>query len=528
MTRLPNLPVGDSSFESIRENNQLYVDKTSHLYRMVDQGKYYFLSRPRRFGKSLTVSTLRCLFEGRRELFEGLWIAEHAEWEWRKHPVILLDFNGISHETPERLTASLSRNLEMQARRYDLASETSFLKDRFMELILALHQKTGQKVVILVDEYDKPLIDHLGRGEAELDIAKGNRDKLKQFFGVIKENNVADVLRFVFITGVSKFSRVSIFSELNNLTDLTMSRHYAEMLGYTQEELETRFGEYVANFALETGQTAQEVVDKLRLMYNGYRFSEKDVRVYNPFSVLSAFQEQSFRNYWFETGTPTFLINLLREKNWYLPEIENMQATVSMFSTYELENLQPEALLFQTGYVTIKDIDYGLYYFDYPNQEVKTAFLEMLLHSLTQGLPQASRFRLLAKYLHQEDLSAFMDTVAALFKDLAYTLETKRDEAYFHTVFYLMVSASGVDARSEVLTCDGRIDLVLHVGERIYIIEFKCNQSADAALAQIKGKGYAQAYRGLGKQIILLGINFDTQKRNVSEWKVEAPVRRDP
>jgi len=419
------------------------------------------------------------------------------------------------------LKAGLSRNLELHARRYDLPSDAPLLKDMFKELIIELHEKTGQKVVILVDEYDKPLIDHLGRGEEELGIAKKNRDTLKQFFGVIKDGDVTRALRFVFITGVSKFSRVSIFSELNNLTDLTMSRHYAEMLGYTQDEMETVFAEYVAGFARETGQTAQEIWDMLRLMYNGYRFSERDVRVYNPFSVLGALQEQAFRNYWFETGTPTFLINLLRERNWYLPEIENMQATVSMFSTYELENLQPEALLFQTGYVTIKDIDYGLYFFDYPNQEVKIAFLEMLLHSLTQGLPQSFRFRALAKYLHQEDLSAFMDTVTAIFKDLAYTLETKRDEAYFHTVFYLMVSASGVDARSEVLTCDGRIDLVMHVGRRIYIIEFKCNQSADAALAQIHDKGYAQAYQGLGKKITLLGINFDTEKRNVSEWRVD-------
>jgi len=520
MPRLPNLPLGKSSFESIRENADLYVDKTRLIHQMVSQGDYYFLSRPRRFGKSLTVSTLRCLFEGRRELFEGLWIAEHGEWDWREHPVILLDFNGISHETPDILTASLHEHIDLIARANDISLQTTMLKGQFKELILALHHKTGQKVVILVDEYDKPLIDHLGRGEAEIGIAKKNRDKLKQFFGVIKESNVADALRFVFITGVSKFSRVSIFSELNNLTDLTMSRHYAEMLGYTQDELETSFAEYVARFAQETGQTAQEIWNTLRLMYNGYRFSEKDVRVYNPFSVLNALQEQAFRNYWFETGTPTFLINLLREHNWYLPEIENMQATVSMFSTYELENLQPEALLFQTGYVTIKDIDYGLYFFDYPNQEVKTAFLEMLLHSLTQGLPQSSRFRALAKHLHQEDLPAFMDTVAAIFKDLAYTLETKRDEAYFHTVFYLMVSASGVDVRSEVLTCDGRIDLVMHVGRRIYIIEFKCNQSADAALAQIRDKGYAQAYQGLGKKVTLLGINFDTEKRNVGEWRV--------
>jgi hypothetical protein len=521
MPRLPNLPVGDSSFESIRRDNQLYVDKTRHLYRMVDQGKYYFLSRPRRFGKSLTVSTLRCLFEGRRELFEGLWIAEHGEWEWREHPVILLDFNGISRDTPENLQRGLDIRLRETAQGYGVDLPELMLVELFRRLILDIHTKTSQKVVILVDEYDKPLIDHLGKGQTGLDIAVSNRTTLKEFFGVIKENKVADVLRFVFITGVSKFSRVSIFSELNNLSDLSMDDDYADLLGYTQEEVEASFPPYIRLLAEKRNEPEQATLEHLRGHYNGYRFSKRDARVYNPFSVLSALQKKDFSNYWFETGTPTFLINLLRERNWYLPEIENMQATMAMFSTYDLENLQPEALLFQTGYVTIKNVSGRLYTFDYPNQEVKTAFLEMLLHTYAQGLRDQSRFVLLAEYLLADNLSAFMDTVAAIFKDLAYTLETKRDEAYFHTVFYLMVSASGVDARSEVLTCDGRIDLVVHVGRRIYIIEFKCNQSADAALAQIRDKGYAQAYQGLGKKIILLGINFDTEKRNVGEWKAE-------
>ncbi len=376
-------------------------------------------------------------------------------------------------------------------------------------------------VVILIDEYDKPLTDHLGRGEKALETAKANRDILKHFLGVIKDGDVSDVLRFVFITGVSKFSRVSIFSELNNLDDITMNRHYAEMLGYTQHETETCFAGHIEYFAKEYGQTPEQVLDSLRSYYNGYRFSEKDVRVYNPFSVLKALNEQAFKNYWFETGTPTFLVNLLHENRWYLPTIENMQATESVFSVYEIERLQPEALLFQTGYITVKNVEEGLYTFDYPNQEVKSAFLEILFYSYTDGNRDASRFVLLSKYLRLEDLNAFIETMTAVYASVPYALESRRDEAYFHTIFYLMVSASGVTAHSEVLTCDGRIDLLVEFPDKIYLIEFKCNQNADAALQQIRDKGYERKYRQSGKKIILTGINFDTEKRNIAEWKCE-------
>jgi len=520
MKKLQKLPIGKSSFESIRKHNELYVDKTCRLFQMVDAGDFYFMSRPRRFGKSLTISTLRYLFEGRKELFEGLWIAKHTDWQWQQHPIVLLDFNEISHDTPENLKQSLQRVLTKTAVAYDIISDAPLIKDRFKELILALHGKTGRHVVILIDEYDKPLIDHLGKGVKALEIAKANRDILKYFLGVLKGGEVSSALRFVFITGVSKFSRVSIFSELNNLNDITMNRKYADMLGYTQNEMETCFTAHIEQFAGECGQRPEQIKATLARQYDGYRFSEKDIRVYNPFSVLRALDEMAFKNYWFETGTPTFLVNLLKDNEWYLPKIEGMQATEAVFSTYELENLKPEALLFQTGYVTIKDVFQRLYSFDYPNQEVKTAFLEILFHSYTKGLRNGSRFVLLAGYLHQEDFEQFFETVTAIFASIPYTLETKRDEAYFHTLFYFMVCASGVDVRSEVLTCDGRIDLVAEFNDKVFIIEFKCNQSAEAGIRQIRENGYDQKFKSGGKQIILMGINFDTEKRNVTEWKV--------
>jgi len=487
---------------------------------MAEEGDYYFMSRPRRFGKSLTVSTLRCLFQGRKELFDGLWITEHGQWEWEPHPVVFLDFNGVSHDTPENLKQSLGEIIFNFALANDIQLKFSLLKDQFKELILALYHKTGRHVVILIDEYDKPLIDHLGKGETALAIAKANRDILKYFMGVIKDGDVAAALRFVFITGVSKFSRVSIFSELNNLEDITMTEPYADMLGYTQDEMETYFKPFIKRLAEKTGASEVHTLAKLARHYDGYRFSERDIRVYNPFSVLSALKKNNFKHYWFETGTPTFLVNLLNENDWYLPKIEGMQATESVFSVYDLENLKPEALLFQTGYITIKDVTERLYTFGYPNQEVKTSFLEMLFQSYTQGLRDGSRFTLLAGYLHQEKFDLFFETVSAIFASIPYTLETKRDEAYFHTLFYFMVCASGVNALSEILTCDGRIDLVMEFTDKVYIIEFKCDQSAETGICQIREKGYDDKFKQSGKKIILMGINFDTEKRNVADWKV--------
>lgn len=268
MKKLPNLPTGDSSFESIRQNGDIYVDKTRHIFQMVDEGKYYFLSRPRRFGKSLTVSTLKYLFQGRQELFDGLWIAENTDWDWKRHPVILIDFNQVSHDTPDSLKQGLASSLRNSGEPYGIELGESLLKEQFKELILSLYNKTGVPVVILIDEYDKPLIDHLGKGEKALETARANRDILRYFMGVIKGGDVSSVLRFVFITGVSRFSRVSIFSELNNLSDLTMNRKYTDMLGYTHKEVESCFSGHIEQFALECGKTSGQIIEKMQKYYS--------------------------------------------------------------------------------------------------------------------------------------------------------------------------------------------------------------------------------------------------------------------
>ena len=518
------LPIGIQVFEKMRTQGYLYVDKTRDIYNMVTQGMFYFLSRPRRFGKSLLVSTLKCLFQGEKKFFEGLWIAEHGEWEWGKHPVILIDFSEINNVTPEQLHSDLEAYLTSIAEQYEVhLGTTPSLMSTFRELILSLSQKTGKSVTILIDEYDKPIIDHLGKGKTEFEIAKVNRDLLKSFFGVLKGGTIAPVLRFILLTGISRFSKVSLFSELNNLDDISMNSRYAGLLGYTQEELENRFAEHIEDFAKALGWPNEQILVKLREQYNGYRFSEDELRIYNPFSILKAFSERKFGSYWFQTGTPTFLINLLKQTNYNLPKIEGLQVSQTIFDTFDIERLRPEALLFQTGYLTISDVQHRLYTLDYPNQEVKSALTESLLFSFTAEAEQeiSSHVLQLSTYLETEDFDAFFETLTAIFASIPYDIETKRDEGYFHTLFYLMMTASGTDARSSILTCRGRIDLAVIFPEKVYIIEFKCNQSAETAIQQIHDKSYTDQYRCSGKQIILMGINFSTEQRNLAGWKVE-------
>jgi hypothetical protein len=497
------------------------VDKTRHIFQLVDEGKFYFMARPRRFGKSLMVSTLKCLFEAKKELFKGLWIFEHGNWEWTIYPVIVIDFNEIPHSQPDIFKQALSLSLKHIAHQYDISFKTDYVETQFQELILALYQQSGNQVCILIDEYDKPIIDHLGKSSQELNVAKQNRELMKSFFSVLKGVNTISCLRFVFLTGISRFSRVSIFSELNNLEDISMSDTYADMFGYTQKELESNFYNYINILAEQSNRSDHEIKLKLKKQYNGYRFCKKDICVYNPFSILSVFKQKDFKNFWFDTGTPTFLINILRKKDWYIPEIEGMKTSESVFATYDLENLEPEALLFQTGYATIRDVEGRIYTFDYPNQEVKIAFLESLFHSYTEGMKNRSNFVFLTSYLQSGDIQSFMEMMSSIFASIPYTLNSKRDEAYFHTIFYLMICASGGgNAQSEILTCNGRIDLIIEFLDKVYILEFKCNQSAETALKQIKTKKYADKYIHKGKEIICMGINFDSETRNVLDWKL--------
>jgi len=519
---MKKLPIGIQSFEVMRTRDFVYVDKTQDIHRLVTEGMYYFLARPRRFGKSLLVSTLRCLFEGRRELFEGLWIAEPGRWDWQPHPVVVIDFSTIALDTPENLRLGLRTALQEIAETHQFELETPLLVSQFKELLVGLARQAGRPVVVLIDEYDKPLIEHLGKGEAGLATARANRDILRAFFGVLKGADVADVTRFVLLTGISRFSRVSVFSALNNLNDISMHPAYAALLGYTDAELRTYFKAHLRRLVDTLAMSEASTLQALARYYNGYRFSHQPLKVYNPFSVLAALNHGVLENYWFATGTPTFLVNLLREQQYALPELEGLEVGPSVFSTFELERLLPEALLFQTGYLTIADVDMGIYTLDYPNQEVKTSFTESLLLAI-ENIPQTvtSHVLRLAHHLHAEDLDAFFTTMKAIFAAIPYDIETKRDEAYFHTIFYLAMSATGSPAQSSPLTSRGRIDMVMTLPEHIYIFEFKCNQSVEVALRQIRTQGYAEPYRGLGKPITLIGVNFSTELRNIEAWAAE-------
>jgi len=522
------LPTSTHDFPQMITGNFVYVDKTRYVYEMarIPQA-YYFLSRPRRFGKSLLVSTLGALFEGKKELFKGLWI-ENSDWPWKTHPVIRIDFSEIDLTNAEALEKHLLVVLDEIAEQHAISLKHDILPYKFVKLITELHKKHQENVVILIDEYDKPIITHLGKGEDELQTAKQIRDLLKNFFGVLKGANVAAGLRFVFITGISKFSRVSIFSDLNNLKDLTMHEAYAGLLGYTPQELTTYFSDWIESFARAGKMSREEILHELQQWYNGYRFTKSGVQVYNPFSIVNVFSEYDFKNYWFETATPSFLVNLLKEKNYSVPNLENLQVREATFSTYDLENLKLEALLFQTGYLTIQDFDGILYRLDYPNQEVKTSFLGYLYDSIVEiaDTTQKEQFIRLHQYLAQDDLGQFIETTNAILASIPYTqirdqAAPAANELYYHTVFYLMVAASGVLVHSEVLNAHGRMDMAVAFKDKVFVIELKCNQSAETAIRQIREKRYHEKYLQSGRKIYLLGINFNTKEKAITDWRLE-------
>ena len=517
------LPLNVQNFEQMITGNFVYVDKTKYIYEMVRIPQaFYFLSRPRRFGKSLTVSTLKFLFEGRRELFKNLWI-EKSDWKWAYHPVVAVDFNQISFDTPENLKLGLHSMLDDYANDFSISLEQQFLIEKFVELITKVGQKFDKNVVILVDEYDKPIVEFLGKGDDYLRIAKANRDILMQFFGVLKGSDVSAALRMVFITGISKFSQVSIFSDLNNLNDLTMQNSYSALLGYTDEELHQYFGGFVKSVADAIGVDKSEIYKKNLNWYNGYRFSDKDIRVYNPFSVLNLLINKKFKNYWFETATPSFLVNLIKEKKYPISDIEKLELNELRFSSYDLDRLSLEPLLLQTGNLTIQDVKENIYTLNYPNQEVKVSFLSYLYDQIVETPSTAikEQFTHLHEYLNQNELDHFIDTANAILSSIPYQHIYDQDEHYYHTVFYLMLSASGAQVRTEVLTSLGRIDLEVYFENKIYIIELKCNQPAEKAIEQIKQKKYFEKHKDSGKKILLMGINFDTEQRRIEDWKMK-------
>ena len=491
-------PVGIQDFSEVRTGGYVYVDKTHFIDMLINQGKYYFLSRPRRFGKSLFVSTLDYLFQAKRELFEGLYIDKH--WDWSKtNPVIKISFSNIGHKDLG-LREAINQTLDATAERYGISLQTTYNAGKFKELIETISVKLG-KVVVLIDEYDKPIIDYLG---TDTEKAVENREVLKSFYSILKDAD--PYLKLVFITGVSKFARVSIFSDLNNLTDLTIDNRFGGVCGITQKELDTYFEEELNMF--QKG--------KIKTWYNGYKW-DLNTSVYNPFSLLNFFSKQQFQNYWFETGTPTFLINLSKKQEIF--DFENTRVSALQLGAYDLENLNALPLMFQTGYLTIKEYDdeTGIYVLDYPNQEVRASFMEVLVNNYTQspfetGKVLADNLRNILKNCELEKLQSFLNSI---FKSIPYEIWQRENEHFYHAIIHLTFRLLGIYVESQVQTSDGRIDAIVQMEKYVYAFEFKLNGNAQEALQQIKDKQYLQPYLHQGKNCFGIGVNFSKEDKKV-------------
>ncbi len=506
---MKKLPTGIQTFSKIIKGNYLYVDKTQQILELIESGEYLFLSRPRRFGKSLLISTLSEIFSGNQELFQGLYIYDKIEWQ--SYPVIIIDFNLISNTNDEVFKTSLLSYLDEIAAEYEIILSKTLIKDKFAELIKKISKKTQQKVVVLIDEYDKPIVEHID----DIEKATKNREIMRDFFGILKSSD--PFLRFVFLTGVSKFSRVSIFSELNNVRDITFSRQFATLLGYTQKELESNFEFYIQYLGTVLEIKKPVLLTKIKTWYNGYSWNAKD-KMYNPFSILNLFVDQQFDNYWFATGTPTFLMKLIKKTELDTTQFENKKVSKILFDSYNIENLNIFALLFQTGYLTITEINQKSrtiqYVLNYPNFEVKQAFMTFLFNSFTKNdlgdiQPAAEDLR---DYLENDDIEGFINIIRALFAKIPYTLHIKK-EAYYHSLFYMVAVLMGVEIDLEILTDKGRIDGVLEFDNKIYLIEFKYAEKGtkmdsltNKAIKQIKEKNYGERFLNDLRKRVYLGI----------------------
>jgi Predicted AAA-ATPase/PD-(D/E)XK nuclease superfamily len=514
---MQKLPIGIQTFARIREEGYLYVDKTEQIHRLVTSGGYFFLSRPRRFGKSLTLSTIKEMYSGSRDLFKGLWIENR--WDWDKiHPVVHIQFNAIGYAS-NGLEYALNSVIDDEAKTHHIELEKTGQDQRFLELLQKLTAKKG-KVVLLIDEYDKPLIDYLEK--EDLPIAFAHQKILKNFYSIIKSAD--PYIELLVITGVSKFSKVSIFSDLNNLDDITLDENVADLVGYTQAELEHFFEPWI-NYTLEkyTDFSRESLLELIKKWYNGYSW-DGQVRVYNPFSILSFFKKRSFEDYWFKTGTPTFLIKKMKEDRYF--KLDEMTVNALLFESYSLDNLELRSLLFQTGYLTVKKIDRlrGLYTLGYPNREVEQALNSHLIGSLLHKSPDISATPVvqLETAFVQNEPEQVAVIINDMLKSVPSLLLANQDEHFYHALVHLHFRYLGFFIESEVHTSNGRMDAVVHTPERIFIIEFKINESAAAALQQITKKDYAARFKTSGKQLVGLGINFNTEKRCVDDWATDS------
>ncbi|MFO7883596.1 MAG: AAA family ATPase [Desulfobacteraceae bacterium] len=513
---MKKLPIGIYNFEEIITENYYYVDKTSYVHELASTGKYYFLSRPRRFGKSLFLDTLKCAFEGKKMLFKGLYLEKHWDFE-NTHPVLKFSL-GLGRVTGlDELNKNIFSMLETQEKKYNIECKFELVAGRFSELIQCLYEKYNRRVVILIDEYDKPILDNL----EDTPRAEEMRDGLKNFYSVIKYSDA--FIKFCFITGVSKFSRVSIFSDLNNLKDLSLNTRMGAICGYTQSELEHTFAERLSGIDLKT----------LAAWYNGYNFLGKE-KVYNPFDVLLFLDSGQFGNYWFETATPSFLVRLLRQRKFFLPDLDGIEVNESSISAMSMDTLMAETVLFQTGYLTIDQVRQmgprRFYRLCFPNLEVKLGFTDSLLAGYTRSPTSLAKVQnSMYQALENKDMSLIESGFKSLFSSIPHEWYTKNNmdqyEGYYASVVYAFLASLGFTLKPEESSNHGRADLIIDTAQVVYVLEFKVIELAGdgvKAINQIKARGYHQQYVQAGREVILVGMDFSRTERNLTgfEWEL--------
>ena len=518
-------PIGIQSFETIRKGGYVYVDKTDLIYRLA-QGHVYFLARPRRFGKSLLVDTLRCYFEGRRELFEGLKIMD-LEQDWKKYPVISFDFNGLIKEEETPLRNYLFSQIKEAERKYDITPEdTNDLGLRFRRLLPAIHEKTGQQVVVLIDEYDKPLLDLLDTGTPDDEQRLiNNRELLKAFFSIFKATD--DHLRFVLLTGITKFSQVSMFSGFNQPDDISLGNRYDTLLGITEEELYTVFEEPIRELAEELETSEEETKELLKKRYDGYHFSKRMKDVYNPFSILNTFAKLDMRDYWFTSGTPTYLVRLLGHSQEDIMTYTNGEHTIDEFLNYKADVAKPLPMIFQAGYLTVKgyDPEFEMYQLDFPNNEVRQGVITLLANDYLQLNGQAASWmQKIVRAMRDGDLELVRKLFTAFLAETPYSMRPKKDqkdrELYFHYTFYLLMRLiSCYTVYTEKQLSEGRADCIVETPKYVYIFEFKLDGTASEALQQIRDRGYAKAYEADTRPVYMIGASFSSKTGTIEEWE---------